>query len=301
MAFDIGRLAQVIHVTDDLSGADSLYTGVFGGERYYQGYSQFEMRDASLIAIGEFVIEPMAPAAEPGAGQMPVGRFFGRFGAHLHSIALNVTGVPELYEHLVDNNIRVVGPGGADPTHMSDDGVQSIYTHPKDTHCLLEFVDFGGELMAGCPRLDAGWDATRWRDRHPLGLVGPSHVTVVVRDLDAATKFFVEVLGCHAFHEAPTNNHVASRFLLIGTETVLELNQPADETSRAGADLAANGEIVHSVTLRVLDLDAASAYLAASSITVVERSNDAIVLDPVDCFGALIRLTDAPLPNDPRP
>lgn len=302
MSFTIGRLAQVIHVTGELAAADAMYRDVFGGECYYEGYSPFEKRDASILAIGDAVIEPMAPAAEEGADQMPVGRFFGRFGAHLHSIALNVKGVPELYEHLRDHDIRVVGPGGSDPTRMPAEGATSIYTHPKDTHCLLEFVDFGPELMPGCPRLEADWDPTRWRDDHPMHLDGLSHVTVLVRDLEQATRFFAGVLGCPVFHEErSTEAGTASRFVLIGSETVIELAQPIVQGTRAAADMAANGECVHAVTLRSVDLDAAVAHLGAHAIGVVDRTEDTVVLDPADTFGAVIRLTSRRLPDDPRP
>lgn len=300
-AYSIGKLAQLIHVTAELGAADSMYRDVFGGECYYEGYSPFEKRDASILAIGDFVIEPMAPADEEGADQMPVGRFFGRFGAHLHSIALNVKGVPELYRHLREHDIRVVGPGGSDPTQMPDEGAKSIYTHPKDSHCLLEFVDFGPELMPGCPRLDADWNPAKWRDDHPLHLDGPSHITVLVRDLDQATRFFNGVLGCGVFHEDPsTVTGTASRFLLIGSETVIELAQPIADGTRAAADMSVNGECVHAVTLRSIDLDAAVSHLGTNAIGVVHRSDDTVVLDPADTFGAVIALTSNRLPNDPR-
>lgn len=300
-SFEIGKLAQVIHVTGDLAGADALYRNVFGGECFYEGYSPHEKRDASIIAIGDFVVEPMAPAAEEGAESMPVGRFHERFGDHLHSIALNVSGVPALYEHLREHDVRVVGPGGIDPTAQDDSGTISIYTHPKDSHCLLEFVDFRADVMPGSPRAQAHWDPMRWRDDHPLGIMGPSHVTVVVRDLDTATAFFADVLGCPPFHETSDSRHgTSSRFCLVGTETVVELAQPVGEGSRAAADLAANGEIVHRVTLQVQDPDAAVAHLDAHGVGVVERADEAILLDPAHCYGALIELTSATLPADPR-
>lgn len=298
--FALGSLAQVIHVTNDLAGADALYRSTFAAECFYEGYSPYERRDASLLAIGEFVIEPMAPANEDGAERYPVGRFLGRFGSHLHSIAINTRGVPALYEQLRSHSVRVVGPGGADPTTTAADAVPSIYTHPKDSHCLLEFVDFGAEVMPTSPRSRPDWDPSPWRD-HPLGIDGLSHVTVAVRDLDAATAFFVDALGCPAFHEAGGAGAGAySRFVLLGTETVVELAQPIGDHSRLARDLAANGEIVHAVTLRTVTLDRAVDHLTASFVGVAERTDDRVVLDPSDCFGAVISLTTAVLPGDPR-
>lgn len=300
-SFTLGRLAQIIHVVGELPPADHFYENVFAGRRFYEGYSPFERRDAALLAIGDFVIEPMAPADEPGADQMPVGRFHRRFGNHLHSIAINVEGVEELYEQLRAADVRVVGPGGTDPTEVPSHGVRSIYTHPRDSHGLLEFVDFGDELMPGSPRLAADWDPTPWRDTHPLRLSGCSHVTVVVHDLDAATAFFGGVLGCDVFHERESSlEGTRSRFVLLGTETVVELAQPVQADLAAGVDLAANGEILHSITFRTLDLDRAASWLAEQSVRLVHRSEHTLITHVDDCHGARIMFSDAGIPADPR-
>jgi catechol 2,3-dioxygenase-like lactoylglutathione lyase family enzyme len=290
----------VFHVVDDLDPADAFYRRFFDGERFYRGYSPYERRDASLIAFDDFIIEPMTVADEDGADQFPVGRFHKRFGAHLHSIAINVRGVPELYEHLRSHGVRAVGPGGTDAADIGEYPAPSIYTHPKDTHCLIELVDFGPDGHPDSPRFQPGWDRARWR-RHPLGFEGTSHITVVVRDVDRATGLFHDVLGCEVLHDDPsTAAGTASRFVLLGSETVVELAQPVLNGTRAAADLRANGEIVHAITFRVRDLDAAAAYAAERSVGVAERRDDTLVLDPLDTFGAVIALTTWRVPSDPR-
>ena len=294
---EIGALAQVIHVVDDLDGADAFYRRFFDAECFYRGYSPYEKRDASLLAFADFVVEPMTPAGVEGAADMPVGRFHARFGSHLHSIALNAVGIPALYEHLRAHGVRAVGPGGSDPTAVADLPAPSIYTHPKDAHCLLELVDFGPDGHPASPRTKPGWDRARWRDG-PLGLEGASHVTVVVRDLDDATRVFRDVLGGTLVHEDPeTPDGTASRFVRVGTETVVELARPLRTGTRAADDLEANGEIVHALTFRVRDLDRAAAHAARRSVGVAERRDDTLVLDPADTFGAPIALTTRRLPG----
>jgi catechol 2,3-dioxygenase-like lactoylglutathione lyase family enzyme len=295
--FEIGTLAQVIHVVDDLDGADAFYRSFFDGVCFYRGYSPYEKRDASLIAFADLVIEPMTPAAVEGARDMPVGRFHARFGTHLHSIALNATGVPALHEHLAAHGVRSVGPGGTDAAALASNPVPSIYTHPKDAHCLLELVDFGPGGHPDAPRTKPGWDHARWADG-PLGLEGASHVTVVVRDLDDATRVFRDVLGGTLVHEDPDSpGGTASRFVRVGAETVVELARPTAPGTRAAADLEANGEIVHALTFRVRDLDRAAAHAARRSVGVAERRDDTLVLDPADTFGAPIALTTRRLPG----
>jgi extradiol dioxygenase family protein len=299
--FQFGLLSQVIHVVDDLAGARQLYGDVFGGLSFYEGHSPYELRDASIFSIGNLTVEPMSPSATDGADQMPVGRFLGRFGPHLHSIAVNTIDVPALAAHLAENGIRVFGPGGRDFDDQPIDGVTSIYTHPRDSHCLLELVDFGGPLMSGSPRAEPSWETTYWQTEHPLGSDGLSHLTVVVRDLDVATDFFGRVLGCEIFHEGTAaSGERVSRFVLFGSETVIELSQPMTSDGRMSADLVANGEILHSVTVRVLDLERAVSHLDDCRIGLVERSEAHVVLDPEKTFGAVLSLTVAGIPEDPR-
>lgn len=286
MSFELGQLAQIIHVTDDLASSRRLYGEVLGGESYYEGYSPFEKRDASIFALGHATIEPMAPSDEPGALEMPVGRFLQRFGPRWHSIAVNATGIRALADRLLDAGIRVVGPGGTPVADLPDDGPMSIYTHPKDSHVLVELVDFGGPMMPTSPRLRPDFDAAERASAHPAGIVGLSHVTVVVHDLDAALPVFTDVLGCPVLDR----DGGAAR-VRLGTETVVELLQPSD--GEPADALAADGEGVYSVSLWSTDLDRAARHLADVDVPCERRSPDALALDRSACSGARIVLVPA--------
>jgi catechol 2,3-dioxygenase-like lactoylglutathione lyase family enzyme len=155
--------------------------------------------------------------------------------------------------------------------------------------------------MSGSPRAEPSWETTYWQTDHPLGSDGLSHLTVAVSDLDVATDFFNRVLGCEIFHEGATaSGERVSRFVLFGSETVIELSQPLTSDGRMSADLVANGEILHSVTVRVLDLERAVSHLDDCRIGLVERSEAHVVLDPEKTFGAVLSLTVAGIPEDPR-
>jgi hypothetical protein len=60
--FEIGRLFHLTHVVSDLDAVDRWYDEVFSVTRFYHGYEELAGRDASLIAISDLVLEPMAPA-----------------------------------------------------------------------------------------------------------------------------------------------------------------------------------------------------------------------------------------------
>jgi catechol 2,3-dioxygenase-like lactoylglutathione lyase family enzyme len=291
VTFTLGRLAQIIHVTDDLAASRQLYGDVLGGESYYEGYSPFEKRDASIYAIGEATIEPMSPSDEPGALDMPVGRFLVRFGPRLHSIAINATGVRGLADHLISSGIRVVGPGGIPVSDLSDSGPVSIYTHPKDSHVLIEFVDFGQPLMPTSPRLAPDYDPAGRAVRHPAGVIGAAYATVIVADLDRALEFFTGVLGCAVLGgEADGDPSVRVR---LGTELVVELRSPGRPGSEAATALETDGEGLYSLTLRSIDVDRAASHLRTAGILDRIEPDGRLVLDRGACGGARLRIVSA--------
>ena len=89
-------------------------TSTCSARRRWMGlhYSEMEMRDASIVVVGDVPIEPMATVDRPGAERTPVGRFSAKIGPHLHSVAWYVEGADELHRSLVDHGVRVVADGG---------------------------------------------------------------------------------------------------------------------------------------------------------------------------------------------
>ncbi|GAA4232740.1 catechol 2,3-dioxygenase-like lactoylglutathione lyase family enzyme [Streptosporangium album] len=302
--FKIGKFFHAIHVVADLDRADIWYDQIFGGRRFYRGHLPVEKRDASLLVIADFCVEPMMSSRVPGAERTPVGRFYSRFGQRLHSLAWYVTDLPSLYERLRSAGIRVTGPGGTDME--TGDFPGSLYTHPRDSHSLIEFVDMAslnGALRD--PRLDPAYSPAYWRDEHPLGIERVSHMTVVVRDLHRATSFYAGTLdGDVVGHSDRTPAGTRSVYVAVGEDSIIELARPHSDDSLAGRDLAENGEIMHSVTFKVRDLAAAEQHLAANGVRIAERQGDDVVLHPDDCFGAVLRLTQGQTPGEtdrPRP
>ena len=70
--FRIGKLFHLTQVVDDLERVDRWHDDVFAAERFYHGYEESAGRDASLVAIGDVVLEPMTPARVEPLRQ-PVG------------------------------------------------------------------------------------------------------------------------------------------------------------------------------------------------------------------------------------
>ena len=302
---EIGELFHIIHVSDDLIELDDWYTRVFGAQRFMEpSYSEFNDRDATLTLIGgDYVAEPMSPPG--GENEKPLqetmlGRFQARHGRHLHSIAWYVTDVGPLWERLTARGVRVNGGNGS-PLLDGPPASGAIHAHPKDAHCQLELQGVGdARYSARDPRIAPDFSAKYWTDEHPLGIQRTSHLTVVVQDLAKASSLYEEALGGRQFHSATSAEYgTESVFFAVGTGPAVELATPVGP-GLAQDDLKKHGEIMHAVTFRVRDLAAAEAHMRKNAISVLDRTDQTLTLDPDDTYGAIFRLTTANTPGDPR-
>lgn len=299
----IGKLFHIIHMTGDLPALEDWYDEVFSVRRGFQDhqYMAEEKRDASLVVLGDCVIEPLAPAFRiEGWDTMPLGRFYRRFGTHWHSISWYTDDAGEIWRRCTENGIRVYVQGGVLTSEQPPPNA-AIVTHPKDTIAQLEFMNpEGTQLTRIDPRLAPGWDPTWWATNHPLGLERLAYTTVLTRDIPRAVRVYTYVLGGTPLHEeesALTGTHGV--FVLLG-DTIVELATPVHDGTLAAKDMAANGEIHHAATFKVLDLDRAESHLRSKGIETIERDDSTLITDPATTHGVPFRWTTRDIPGDPR-
>jgi hypothetical protein len=299
----IREFFHLIHIVDNEDEVDAFYANLFSPQYFSKkSWMEGEKRWASLGMVGDFMLEVIEPSDKPEDQGMPLSKFRGRFGQHYHSLAwyLEEGTVKPLFDSLRAQGIRIAKPGGGMFPEGDDvDPGVTIFTHPRDTFGQLEFVDVAYHWLDTDPRFQPGWDPSYWRDEHPLGIVRASHFTTLVRDLEPARKLYVEALGGRVLHTASTPL-ADSLFVLVGTETVVELAKPVAAGSRMAADLDDNGELPHACTFTVRDLEAAERHVTGLGIGVVDRAGSSFTLDPADCFNAVWSFTTDVVPNDPR-
>ena len=296
--FKIGMVYHVVHVVSDLDAADAWYDEVFAPNRYYRGYNAEAMRDASLLAIGDFVMEVVAPAKVPGVENSALGRFSARFGQRLHSVAWFVDSVPEVFKALSRHNVRMYSLGG-DRLEEPRPG-RAVWTHPKDTHGMLEFSPYGGLSPHLDPRLKPGWSTAFWRDEHPLGIERVSHFTAVVRDLAKAKPFYEEALGGNLLQEEEIAGRKRSSYFALGDVSVMEAAEPLSSSGPEGRELERAGEALYAVTFKVKDIRKAADFLRSKNVRFESEDAETIVLDREDAMGAVLGFTQRRLPNDLR-
>jgi len=300
----IGRLFHIIHMTGDLPALEAWYDDVFSVGRGFldHHYMEGEKRDASLVLLGDSVIEPLAPAFRvPGWDAMPIGRFYNRFGNHWHSVAWYVDDAGEIWQRCTDNGIRVYVEGGV-LTDQRPNPMSAIMTHPKDTITQLEFMNArSNDIDKQDPRLNGnGFDPEWWIKNHPVKTPGLAYTTILTRDLERATHVYANVLGGAVLHRGSSELTGTDDVYVLMGDTVVQLSTPNRDGTLAAEDMAKNGEIHHAAAYKVLNLDETEAYLTSKGVTTVVRDEHTVVSDPATTHGVMFRWTDWDVPGGPR-
>ncbi len=296
------RLGKMFHLTplvDDLGDAEFFFNSVFSPMCMMRNYSAHWHRHAAIYIIAETSIEPMQ-CLPPGPGQEATSwfRYADKFGPRVHNMAFYVDDLDDLGRRLEAAGVRITDAGSGN----------TLFCHPKDTPGMLEFHPAEGLWEDMDPRLRPEWPAFRdafWAQHHPLGLQRISHVTVVVDDLPAAEKFYVDVLDAVPLPEQDaTVPGASSRYVVVGEDSIVELLAPGDGDSVAARDLARVGPSVTGVSFTVKDLPAAAEWLqgrlADTVVEVAEVTGHDIRLDVATTWGCEYRFTDRVLTGDPR-
>ena len=293
--FKIGREFHLLHVVKDLDAADEWYDRIFSVRRFVRNYMKAAMRKASLVLLGDFVMEPAQPVQSPGWEKSALGKFYLRYGQHFHSLAWYVDDLQETCRMLREHNIRLfdmVGKPVTDPGRSD-----AVWTHPQDTHAAFEFAVAPKYFID--PRLQPGWSTEFPRDKHPLGIERASHVTMLFRDLKDAQRVYHEALGARLIHEQELAGYKRSLFYAVGEDSVIEAAQPLEGSSPEARELEQTGEGIFGVTFKSHNLDRAADHLRANNIRF-QRDDHSLTINRDDAFGMVLHFTDQPLANDPR-
>jgi catechol 2,3-dioxygenase-like lactoylglutathione lyase family enzyme len=293
--FKIGREFHLLHVVSDLDAADEWYDRVFSVRRFVRNYMRAAMRKASLVLLGDFVMEPAQPVQQPGWEKSALGKFYTRFGQHFHSLAWYVNDLEETCRVLGEHEIRLFDMVGKPVTDQGRG--DAVWTHPQDTHAAFEFAVAPKFFID--PRLQPGWSIEFARDQHPLGIERASHITMLFRDLEDARRVYQDALGAKLIHERELSGHKRSAFFAVGEDTVIEAAQPLSTSSAEGRELDRTGEGISAVTFKTRDLAHVADHLRMNNIRF-EVSDGSLMINRDDAFGMQLGFTEHVLPNDSR-
>jgi catechol 2,3-dioxygenase-like lactoylglutathione lyase family enzyme len=295
--FRLGKLFHLTPLVDSIADAEFFFSSVFAPVCIMRNYSPHWHRHGAIYVIAETSIEPMQPLPPP-TGQEGTSwfRYMDKYGPHVHNIAFYVENAPALTDRLTEAGVRTTD-GGTPNT---------VFAHPKDTPGMLEFNESTDEFRTDRrdPRFSEHWAALRddfWPRRHPLGLERLSHITVVVHDVVAARRFYIDVLDAIPLPDQTSSIPDAdASFVMVGEDTVVELVHPRDASSLTARELDTVGQCVIGVTFKVRDIARAAEHLTQQSAPVLNVAEHEILLDRERTWNTDYRFTDLDLIGDPR-
>ncbi len=301
--FGIGQMIHSVHMTDDVRKLTKFYEEVFGALTYMgldePNYLPPEDRWATLVLFSDLSIEPMAPNT-PVNPQLPVGKFFTKFGRHLHSAGYHVDDLFGLGNYMIGQDVYIGAPGGGQVTDMKQiEALPYFYPSPKATNGLM--IELCALDMPDDPRLLDTWSSQvkMWELGHPLTMKRLQYLTLAVKDLDEATNTYVKALQAIPVAEGLDDGEACRYQVVHLGDCLIRLAQPLDANSKMGQHVEKWGSTIYGITMKVADLDSAEAWLAKKNIRTSRLRPDLVAADPEDCFGAPYFFTTEVIPGDP--
>lgn len=296
----IGLMIHVVHMTDDVKKLNQFYEDVFGGLCYLgvdePNYLPIEDRYAGLWMISDLCIETMAPAF-PVNVEKPVGKFYSKFGEHLHSVGYKVDDLPGLAERLLERDVYIGAPGGGKIEKLDPETLY-FYPSPRDTAGLM--VELCRIDMLNDPRDLETWSSQikMWQS-HPLTIERFSYVTLGVKDLDTAVKVYVDTMQAVPVEEGVDDDLKSKYVTLQLGDCLLQLAEPLEADSDLGRHVEKWGNMIYSLRFKVLDIDSAEAWLKKKNVRTTRLRPGLLVTDIEDSHGAPIFFSDEEIKGDP--
>jgi hypothetical protein len=301
--FGIGLMIHSVHMTDDVPTLNDFYERVFGGLLYMgvdePNFLPVEDRWAGLIQISDLCIETMAPNM-PADPTKPVGKFYNKFGKHLHSVGYKVDDLTGLADHLIKEDVFLGKPGGGRAESAADLGPYPyFYPSPRDSVGLM--IEMCAVDMPDDPRELETWSSQvkMWEIGHPLTIRRLAYITLGVKDLDEAVSVYTKRFQAVPVHDGVDDAEQCKFQIVQLGDCLIRIAQPLGDDSPLGQHVAKWGNTIYGITMRVRDLDSAEAWLARNSVKTTRPRPGLLVADPEDCHGAPYFFTNEDIPNDP--
>ena len=299
--FGIGLMIHSVHMTEDVARLNKFYEEVFGGLVFMgvdePNYLPAEDRWAGLIMISDLCIETMSPNF-PVNPAKPVGKFYTKYGEHLHSVGYLVDDLVGLGDRLLEKGIYIGRPGGGRIEQMDS---ETAYFYPSPRHTAGLMVELCAAHMPGDPRELDTWSSLRkfWELSHPLGIQRLLYVTLGVKDLESAVDTYVDVVQAIPVTEGIDDGGQYKYAILHLGDCMLQLAEPLGPDSPLGEHVARWGNILYSITFRVNDLDSAEDWLNRKDIKTTRPRPGLLAADPADTFNAPYFFTTDVVDGDP--
>lgn len=124
-----------------------------------------------------------------------------------------------------------------------------------------------------------------------MSVSGTDHVVIAVRDIDEGIRTWGDRLGLTLSHTADLPEAgLRQAFFALDDGTFIELIAPAGAGSPLDGVLAARGEGIHVLALKVDDLDEAVAGLEARGVRLTGVGTPQVFIHPKSASGVMVQL-----------
>ena len=124
-----------------------------------------------------------------------------------------------------------------------------------------------------------------------MAFSGADHLVISVRDIDQGIDTWQNKLGLTLSHKVDlTEVGICQAFFLLEDDTFIELIAPMSDSSPIAKTLESRGEGVHTVALKVDDIDVAIEHLASQGVQLIGVGSPQVFIHPKSANGVRIQL-----------
>ena len=279
----IEKALAITHAVADRPAAVEHYRQAMNGEVFFDGVWKATDRDTTFVLVNNVCVELIDPPELP----TKAAGYLKRYGGFVYAVTFLVANVAEARRHFQERGIGIEGEGD-----------RYFTTDPRDT--LGTTFAFTEVEIPNDPRFTRpGARLIRPQTRVEDEASSPSaclwYVTVLAKDVDQTSEFFLDVLGGRLIGkrgvgEYSNGTHVyelgASRISVIEPKT-------GDPTLSAVMDRQ-GGMGIHGICVIVEDLEAAARELRSHGVAIMGSPQTRLTTHPRSAMGARFILVPPP-------
>jgi hypothetical protein len=246
------RYLHTIHAAPECERLRQIYTHVFGGLVFHEGYYGPEDRDAALLYVADHMIEVMSPRHVDDMRFM-YARYLAKAGPGYHSMSFRVGDVAAARARCDELGVLI-----------NTEGPGLIFLHPKSTGGLI--MEITDHHMPNDP-----WELPQWRRDWAAGRPykphALAHLVCAPRYPEAAIRFLVEALdgAAHAPERVDWPEPAIATRVDVADITLVVL-QPEDSNGSLARFSAGTNGGVYALAWRIADPEAMADWLGNNKI-----------------------------------
>ena len=285
MSILVKRIAEIGVVVKDLSSSGNRLHEILGARGGNVLKAQEYGMVVQMFRIGNIEFELMEPANQDGL----IAQFLENRGEGLHHIAFEVEDIIDSIDWMKRNNVKIINE---QPVPVDD--LKAAFLHPET---------FGGvliELIEGTPKHVDNRPLPRELQAQAqsggVEAAGILEVGILVRDLVATSAFYSKVFSSETSEIVDLNRISLQTRVCKAGNVALKLIEQKETNSRSIELFGKNQRGLNYITLKVANLQKATAYLQEKEVAFLEDPLPAfydsqyILIDPKGLSGIPIVL-----------